>query len=473
MTRPLPRPPPVPRLTARARTDPALTLAKLPDVFSPHCGIVTGIERFDVRERAMRGVAGYATTLEAATPMGYARFRELRGTRTEIFRTGADGRGGSRVAFDPMRAFVRAVGEALERYACCTYDPGALVTAAWRDVREHALDPRACQQPSAEEYARLSALTPFREDAPMRWQWAWRLGDGAPRLVPAQMCYVMYNLLPGEPRMAGPTSTGWAIHHTREEAVHSALREIVERDSFMLTWLHRLRVPTLDLDSVDMPDVRRYLASLREGGGKVRVLVTTTDLGIPSFALAAHDPRPGRPAFLLTLAAHPDPRRGLRQAVEEAAMMRLDLTARLRAGLDDPPARMEEVEEMADHAEYYLDPAHLAPVRWLLDETDPVRLDALDDLGSPDVWVETQRMVARIAQAGMETLYVDTTPPDLREAGGWHAAKVIVPGSVRHEYGHLVRYLDCPRILDAPLRMGLRSRRATPDELNSDVHPYS
>lgn len=462
----------LPRLRPRARSDPALTLAKLRDVYSAHTGIITGIERFDVRERAMRGVSGYATTLEAATPMGYARFRELRGTRAEIFRTGAEGRGGSRVAFDRTRAFVRAVGEALERYACCTYDPGALVTAAWRDVREHALDPRTCQQPSAEEYARLRALSPFREDAPMRWRWGWRLPDGKPLLVPAQTCHVMYNTLPGEPRMAGPTSTGWALHHTREEAIHSALREVVERDSFMIAWLHRLRVPTLDLESVDMPDVRRYLEGLGEGGAQVRVLVTTTDVGIPSFAVAASDPRPGRPAFLLTLAAHPDPRRGLRQAVEEAAMMRLDLTARLRRGIEDAPARMEDVEEMEDHAVYYLDPAHIAPVRWLLEDTEKVRLDALPSAGSADVWEETREMVSRLAGAGMETIYVDATPPDLREAG-WQAAKVLVPGSVRHEYGHLVRYLDCARIYEAPVKMGLRTRRATPDELNTDAHPYS
>lgn len=465
-------PPAAPRLGPRRRSDPALTFAKLPAVESAHCGIVTGIERFDIRERSMRGVSGYATTIEAATPMGYDQLKRLRGTKAEIFRTGAEGRGGSRVAFDRTRAFVRAVGEALERYACCTYDPGSFVTASWSEVKAHALDPRSAQQPSAEEYAMLPGLAPFDENARMRWQWAWRLPDGRPTLVPAQMCYVMYNCLADEPRMSGSTSTGWALHHTREEAIHAALRETIERDSFMITWLHRLPVPSLDLESVDEPEVVRFLSRLQEGGARVRVLVTTTDLGIPSFAVAAHDPRPGRPAFFVTLAAHPDPRRGLRQAVEEAAMMQLDLTARLRAGLEDPPETMEEVEDMADHAAFYLDPAHVGPVRWMIEDGEGararVRLDELPDLGSPDVWEETQRMVARIRNAGMETLYVDTTPPDLREAG-WHAAKVLVPGSVRHEYGHMVRYLDCPRIREAPARMGYPP--ASP--LNTDVHPYS
>lgn len=464
--------PPMPRLRGRSRTSPTLTYAKLRDVVSPHCGIVTEVHRYDLRERGLQGLYGYGAVLETATPLGFDAFRRRRASEVEVWSRGAEGRNGNRVAFDRTRAFVRALGEALERYACTTYDPGRFVTAAWRDVRDEALDPRALQHPSPDEYARLP-LEPFREDAPMRWQWAWRVPDGRPMLVPAQACYLMYNRVEGEPLTTTASSTGWALHHTWEEAVHTGLREVVERDSFMLTWLHRLRVPSLDLESVDEPDLRAWLASLQEGGSRVRVLVTTTDLGIPSFAVAASDPRPGRPSFLLTLGAHPDPRRGLRQALEEAAMMRLDLTARLRAGLVRPPARMEDVTDMGHHGEYYLDPRHLGPVEWLLDDGGPqVRLGDVPDHGSPNVHAELSWMVEQIGGAGHDALFLDGTPPDLREAG-WVATKVLVPGTVRHEYGHGARFLACPRIYEAPVRMGHRARPATPDELNADVHPYS
>jgi ribosomal protein S12 methylthiotransferase accessory factor len=461
----------MPRLRSRGRTMPEMTFAKLRDVLSPHCGIVTEVNRFDLRDRGLAGLYGYGATLETATPLGFDAFRRRRAEQAEIWRAGAEGRNGNRVAFDRTRAFVRCVGEALERYACCTYDPGIFVQASWREVRGHALDPRACQHPSPEEYAALP-LEPFREDAPLRWQWAWRLPDGAARLVPAQMCYLMYNRVPGEPWFTTSSSTGWALHHTWEEAIHTGLREVVERDSFMLAWLHRLRVPTLDLGSVDEPDLARWLGQMREGGARVRVLVTTTDLGIPSFAVAASDPRPGRPAFLLTLGAHPDPRRGLRQAVEEAAMMRLDLTARIRAGLVQPPARMQDITDMSHHGEYYLDPAHLGPVDWLLEDTPTVRLDEIPDHGASDVHAEMTWMVDRLAAAGHETLVLDGTPPDLREAG-WVATKVLVPGTVRHEYGYGARFLACPRIHEAPVRMGHRAAPTTDADLNPDAHPYS
>lgn len=458
--------PPIPRLGPRLRTDPSLTLAKLADVVDPRSGIVTDVARWSAPGSR---VVGFAAGLETASLLGDSMLSRLRGTTEEIWRTGRQGREGTRVAFDPTRAFVRAVGEALERYACGLYDPSGFVTATWEDLKERALDPRALQRPTADEYARRPRLAPFDPRARMRWTWGWDLRDGRALLVPAQLCWVTYNLVAGEPRMTSPTSTGWALHHTREEAIHTALREVIERDSFFVHWLARMTPPRLDLASVELPDVRGFVDEVRADGAEPHVLVTTTDVGVPSFAVALVDRREGRPAFQLTLAAHPDPRRALRQAVEEAAMMRV--SAAMREETPPPPARMEDIELMSDHAEFYLHQRNLGPVEWLLSGPE-VPFSALPDLSSDDVWEEIRRMVSRLDAAGMGTLYVDTTPPDLRQAG-WETAKVIVPGSVRHEYGHGNLSLDCPRVFEAPVRMGRRAARLASDEVNRDAHPYS
>lgn len=460
------------KLGRRPRTDPALTLAKLRDVVSPHCGIVTGMTRWLVQDPRARGTFGYGAGVETATVLGYAAFRARRAQETEVWREGAQGRDGNRVAFDRTRAFVRAVGEALERYASCTYDPARLVTAPWAEVKDRALDPLTLQRPTREEYAFMDNLQPFRPDAPMRWVEGWSLRDATPRLVPAQLAWLMYNPVPGEPRMLTGTSTGWALHHTMEEAIHAGLREVVERDSFFIAWLNRLRLPRLDLDAVRDPAVRTFADRLKAEGAELRVLVTTTDYGIPSFAACVVDRRPGKPAFLLTLAAHPDPVRGLRQVVEEAAMMRLDALFRVQQGAArHAPPRMEDARRMSDHGSYYLLRENLGPVAFLLDDDAPV-VPLPQGFGSDDAWAEVRGMVDRIAAAGHDVLAVDGTPDDLREAG-WRAAKVLVPGSVRHEYGYGARFLDCPRIYHAPVRMGHRKAPSTPADLNPDLHPYS
>lgn len=467
-----PRPPP--RLGSRPRTDPALTLAKLRDVVGAHTGIVTHLTRWRILQPAQRNVHGFGASLETATMLGDGFLRARRGEAEEIWRSGRQGRDGHRVAPDRTRAFVRAIGEALERYACGIYDPGELTTARWSDVKDRALDPRTLQRPTRDEYARFPGLAPFEPDATYRFAEGWSLRDRRMLLVHAQLCWVTYNPLVGEPRFVGPTSTGWAIHHTPEEAIHTALREVVERDSFILTWLHRLPVPRLDLASIDDAEVARALRDVEADGSLVRVLVTTTDLGIPSFAVAIADRRAGKPAFQLTTGAHPDAGKALRQAVEEAMMVRLDVALRLRMGALDMPAQMEDIQNMSHHADFYLQQANLGPLEWMLaDGPHPsVRLEELRGAAFDDAWREVEWMVDRIAAAGLDTLYVDSTPPDLAEAG-WCAAKVLVPGALRHEYGYGFRSLDCPRIFEAPVRMGHRTSPATLADINKDAHPYA
>lgn len=462
-----------PRLVRGERTDPSLTLAKIADVVGDHCGLVTHLTRWRMMDPRRRPLFGYGATLETMTMLGDGELKRRRGESDEIWRTGRQGRDGNRVAPDRTRAFVRAVGEALERYACGIYDPGAFLTAPWSGVKDRALDPRLIQRPSAGEYALRPRLAPFDPDAPMRWAQGWSLRDERAVLVPAQLCYVTYNTLPREPRFVSPTSTGWALHHTEAEAIHTALREVVERDSFILAWLHRLDVPRLDVATVRDPHVRAFLDGVAADGALARVLVTTTDVGVPSFAVAIADRRPGRPAFQLTLGAHPDPSRALRQAIEEAAMMRLDVQLRVELEAVDAPEKMSDIRQMSEHADFYLRQENLGPVEFILAEG--ARRVGMEDVGGhavDDVADEASWMVDRLAEAGLDTIYVDTTPSDLREAG-WRAAKVLVPGAARHEYGYGVRSLECPRIFDAPVRMGHRARRPTLDELNPDAHPYS
>lgn len=469
-----PQPPRAPRLGSRRRTDPSLTFAKLPDIMSGHCGIVLGIQRLRPIERSLRSLHGYAAELESATLLGSSYLRERRTPEApEAWRQSSEGRIGTRVAYDRTRALARAVGEALERYACCIYDPSDYVTGSHDELRDVALDPRICQGPAPDEYAHLPEYAPFEPGAPMRWTWSWSLRDARHVLVPAQLCNIMYNPIPGEPMFQPASSTGWALHHTAEEAIHTGLREIVERDSFALMWLNRLQVPVLDLDSVADAAVARFREDMAREGADVRVLVTTTDVGIASFAVMAIDRREGRPAFLLTTAAHPDPVRALRQACEEAAMVHVDFRARVRAGFE-APARMEDIRRMSEHAQFYLVHENLRHLEWMIQTEGRRRADFADipNHASQDVWTETRAIVDGFAKAGLDTLYVDTTPPDLREAG-WRTAKIIVPGSVRHEYGYGARLLDCKRIYEAPARMGLRAGPTTRDDINPDAHPYS
>ena len=54
-------------------------------------------------------------------------------------------------------------------------------------------------------------------------------------------------------------STGTAAHSDMREALLGGLLEVVERDSISLTWLQRLRLPSIEVDEVLLrPETREY-----------------------------------------------------------------------------------------------------------------------------------------------------------------------------------------------------------------------
>jgi len=467
------RPPPVaPRLRHRRPSPPESTFTRLQDVVSDVCGIVPRVELMRMRAPHLRRVRGYWAQVEHATLLSHAFFHDQRSAQAEVWRESAEGRNGARSAYEPTRAYVRAVGEALERYACGMYDGTDWLTASCDELGNDALDPHSVQLPDAREYDALDGFSPLPRDAPIRWLWGYRLLDMAPRLVPAQLAYVMLNTLPNEPIFYPTTSTGWALHLTREEAILTGLREVIERDAFFLHWL--ARIPTRVLDDVNDEVVTAFLAEMQEAGAQAHIHVTSTDIDVAAFACYITHDDPAMPAFMMNTAAHADPTRGLHQLVEEASMMHMDLVDLKRSGRATVP-ESGGVATMAEHANLYLDHAHREAVDWLLEARGRVSFHDLprpDDAALATPLGQVEWLVDRLQRAGLETYYIDTTPADLASVG-FHAAKVLVPGSVRHEYGAGVRLLACPRLYEAPVRMGVRSQPLVRDDINPDPHPYA
>ena len=75
---------------------------------------------------------------------------------------------------------------------------------------------------------------------PMDWVWGYSFLQERPILVPELLAY--YSLSCGE-GFVYETSNGCALGGSLEEAIFHAIMEVVERDSFLLTWYARLPSP--------------------------------------------------------------------------------------------------------------------------------------------------------------------------------------------------------------------------------------
>jgi len=337
-----------------------------------------------------------------------------------------------------------ALCEALERYSALYRGDESRVRARLSELGDAAVHPHELQGFSAAQYQQRQAVNPREEprraaplpydsDAPIDWTPVWSLTQGRRRYVPTSFCYLNAPPLLEE-QFCFFNSNGNAAGNCLEEAILQGFLELVERDAVAVWWYNRLRRPRVELQSFGEPyflALQEYYAAM---GLRLWVLDVTTDLEIPVFIAVAWAADSGR--LWAGCGCHFEARLAVQRALTEVnqCLNPRDLTTSpwTAAALGDS--------------------TFLLP-----DETAVRSREDYPELRSADLRDDVQACVERAARAGLETLVLDQTRPDI----GLSAVKVIVPG-LRHFWPRF----GPGRLYDVPVRMGWLRKAREEHELN-------
>lgn len=373
-----------------------------------------------------------------------------------------------------------ALLEGLERYAgMLCGGRRRVVRASYSEVADQAVyPPDLGLHPDASYRSENFRYRAFSADLAVDWVQAYSFATGGPKLVPERAAF-WGPRADGGPSFFFDTSNGCALGSCTEEAVLHGLRELAERDSFLMTWYRRLALPEVDLRDVSDPELRGLLRRCELfTGHRFRAFVSTMEYGIPSLWLTALGQDPDGPAVLAGAAAHPDPRQALLGGLHELVGLILSIRhsyperrADVLPMLDDP----SRLRRMEDHAMLACLPEAQDRFAFLLNrDTDPIPLAEVagtvrDD--ERDIRQDLTRAVESILTSGMDVLVVDQTMPELRRTG-MVCVKVLVPGLVPVTFGHLNRRTEhLPRLTESfsPPYSGLGPDPAWIDQV---PHPF-
>jgi ribosomal protein S12 methylthiotransferase accessory factor len=265
-----------------------------------------------------------------------------------------------------------------------------------------------------------------------------------------------------EDLLVGETSNGVAAHSGRGQALHNAVLELVERDAFMIHWLHRISPPRFDCGRLTGRDAA-MVERIEAQGYRVVLADITTDLNIPVvLALAIHE-RGERPALLVGAGASLDTATALRHAVRElysaATGIRSDWQLR-------QPLSPDEVVELEDHSRAYEHPDWLPHASFLW--AGPVATH--HSAGFPGSSCSFDSLVEQLASSGHDVIGVDITTPEVARCGV-RVVRAIVPGLQPLAFGTRVR-LGGRRLYDAPPRIGVTRPGGTEADLNPVPHCF-
>jgi ribosomal protein S12 methylthiotransferase accessory factor len=361
----------------------------------------------DVRARLMleaagarHGIVSPAQPVPASPgePAGFRNYAVPGRDRSAGWRTASGGAGWSE-----SDAQLAAIGEALERYAAAT--PLAERDEPPGDVEALGIDEYGL---FSDEQRRHPAF-PFRAiyETPGRWVRASALPDLTETWVPSALVR-----LDGDPAHALASSNGLAFGLSLEQALVTAIRELVERDALTVAWLH-----SLPGREVTAPE--RWHGRLDGLHADVHLL----DLSVaycpwPVAAVAGSIPLRGRPRYSLGAGCHVS----WAAAAEKAFLEWCQGVAFVAHFLREQPATSFsgplDARTFDDHAVYY-------SVR----SRDWASVPLLHTRRADPPAEARDSSLSWIADSGVRIRYVVLRPVDLRQLGLW-AVKAMSPDLV-------------------------------------------
>ncbi|PHQ37964.1 bacteriocin biosynthesis protein SagD [Halorubrum persicum] len=295
-------------------------------------------------------------------------------------------------------AFMKALGEGLERYAAGVYREASFTRAPAANV-PNPVTPDAFVRPeSAESYAREDRLP---------WVTGEHLGTGEAASLPAEFV----GFPPPENRYRPAITTGLGLGNSGPHAALSGLYEVIERDATMTSWYSTADPLGIEVDDEGFAELEKRA---RAESLSVTPLLVTTDIDVPVVAVGVH--REGDwPRFAAGSGADLDPTAAARSALAEALQNWVELRS---MGAD---AAAEQGAAIGRHADFptetraFFDPEATVPAA---------------SLGEPDRSGanELAAVVERVETVGLEPYVARTTTRDLA-ALGFEAVRVLVPGA--------------------------------------------
>ncbi|MBI0579574.1 TOMM precursor leader peptide-binding protein [Neobacillus cucumis] len=371
-----------------------------------------------------------------------------------------------------------AILEGLERY--CGIEPQGKrkkVRESYQHLKEVALNPARVGFHDQIQYAKPGfPFKPFHPDQPMNWVWGYSFMQERPILVPELLAY--YSLGNGE-GFVYETSNGCALGGSLEEAIFHGIMEVVERDSFLLTWYAQLPLSRLDPYSANDKELELMVDRIREVSEyDLYFYNSTMENEIPSVWAIAKNRRSKGVNLICAAGANPDPVRAVKSAIYELAGMMVrhdEILEKNRQKYEEMLKNPFAVRNMEDHGLLYGLREAEERLSFLLDDQRPLRTFA-EEFTQPPVYTDLkddlQDILQRFRALNLEVIVVDQTTP-ITKRNGLFCVKVLIPGMLPMTFGHhLTRVKGLERVLQVPMKLGYAKQPLSYEQLNPYPHPF-
>ncbi len=368
-----------------------------------------------------------------------------------------------------------SIGEGIERYCSAFYTDEDIIMATYDDFKDTAVEPERFQLFHERQYKHPRfPYVPFTNKTKIAWTKAYSLITQKEVLVPAAFVFMPY-LFTKEEAFIGPgISTGLSCHDDLLSAAAAGINECVERDSFIISWLHQLQVPVLSLEK------DKYFSKLMkeiyfDDFIDYSILDITLDIPLPSILLVGQGDSTYGPLFCVGSAARAEYKPAIQKCLIETAQGRPFLRYLLRARSDwEIKSDFSNLENFDDHAVVYTRlPELVEKVEMIKNRESRLKevTPGMDNNKGTSVLETFNKQIRIFKERGFDIIVKDLTTPDVYDFG-LRAVKVICPDLCQLHGNHNLKFFGGKRLYELPYKLGLTEKIKTPDELFPYPHPF-
>jgi len=369
-------------------------------------------------------------------------------------------------------AILPALGEVLERHALCTWSEKDLVVGTQSEVRR-AVPVKYFWCYGELELSNLKEVDSAAEPI-FRWVSATTLSEGQKVNIPAQTVYLNFLVdYKDEPNLGSSTTNGAAAATTFRDASVRGINELVERDAFLLHWLHKHVPIRLDLSTVQDSALGKIINELEQWGIEICVLDITTDLGVPTLCAVLHDPSSQNP-ISVGAATGFDIKLVLHKVLYDMVRWTHNRSP-INKHSSEIHRPITEIKNMEDRRFYWQVKGGWDEISWLTSGANTTLGDLINKYRVASRCQTRESQFEYYQKVFKEKQYecylVDVTSAQAKSSG-LRIVKAVAPDLIPIYFNESRKPLGIKRLYNAPLLLKWHQEQQTSSELNLIPHPF-
>lgn len=370
--------------------------------------------------------------------------------------------------YDIYNAYMSTIGETIERYCPAFFDINKLIKSPYKFLQVDAVHPTEFALFHKKQYDGFkstgSSICEFNEDTDIYWDSCVDLTTGNIKYCPATFLYLPW--LKDEHPIFYGVSTGLSSHTNFYKALLTSIYEVIERDSFVLTWFQKIVPPKIILTQ----EITQYIADRFPAKYSWHFFDITYDLKIPTIFGICFGKADYGDFVAVGTATRYTKGAALKKVIQEIAQTIPYFRYVISKNENwEPSDTFQNIIDFEKHSIFYLKKKEHQTVFDCWVNAAPSQIVNMDEDDNVPIKEKISNIISLFKDKGYNVLLKDLTTHDARQIG-FFCLRVVIPQLLQMTGAYKYYPLGGKRLYEIPHIMGYSS--AEYENLNTYPHPF-